>query len=105
MKAVAKKELIPLVKEFAELVSGIILVSNGVTEGVLDTNGTLALWMKVPDCQLAPMFLGWVLAQDYNINSFTPSELEKAVQVALVGENKNVMFDWLGDTDATNKPH
>ena len=105
MKAVDKKELAPLIREFTELVAGTILVSDGVTSGVLDVDGTLALWMQVPDGQLTPMFLGWILAQGYDLNSFTPSELEQEVQHALVGENKNVMFDWLGDTDAKNKSH
>ncbi len=105
MKAVAKEELVPLIHEFVNTIAGIILISYGTTMGVLDAKGTLALWMQRPDCQLSPMFIGWVLAQDYNINSFSPAELEHAVQRALVGDNKTVLFDWLGDTDVNNKPH
>ena len=102
---VDKGELVKLVREFVELVSPIVLVSNGVDEGMLDANGTLSLWMQVPDSSYSPMFLGWLLAKGYDINSFHPAALEQAVQHALVGENKNVMFDWLGDTDAKNKSH
>lgn len=98
-------ELVKLVREFVELISPIVLVSNGVDEGMLDGDGTLSLWMQVPDSSYSPMFLGWLVAKGYDINSFSPAALEQAVQHALVGENKNVMFDWLGDTDGKSKPH
>lgn len=104
-KSLTDKKLMLLVREFVEVVAPIVMVSNGVDEGMLDGNGTLALWMQVPDSSYSAMFMGWLLAQGYNINSFSPNQLEHAVQAALVGENKNVMFDWLGDTDASTKPH
>lgn len=104
-KKVSKDYLVILVREYVELVSPIVMVYDGDKDRYLDADGTLALWMQVPDSAYSPMFLGWILAKGYNINSFSPSHLEHAVQTALVGENKNVMFDWLGDSDATNKPH
>jgi hypothetical protein len=98
-------DLVPLIREFVELVSPMVKVSDGVDEVHLSADGTLSLWMQVPDCSYKPMFLGWLLAQGHNINSFSPAHLEQAVQHALVGENKNVMFDYLGDWDAKDKPH
>lgn len=98
-------ELTKLVREFVEIVSPIVMVSDGTEEGMLDADGTLAIWMQLPDSCYSAMFMGWLLAKGCDINSFSPATLEKSVQFALVGDNKNVMFDWLGDGDATTKPH
>jgi len=98
-------ELRKLVLQFVEQASPIVMVSTGTESGILDVQGTLSLWMQVPDCSYTAMFLGWALASGHDINSFSPKELTQAVQTALVGDNKNVMFDWLGDADASDKPH
>ncbi len=98
-------ELRKLVLEFVEVVAPVVCVSDGTNDGTISAEHTLALWMQVPDSSYSPMFLGWALAKGIDINSFSPSMLEQAVQTALVGENKNVMFDWLGDGDASDKPH
>ena len=98
-------ELRKLVLEFVKVIAPVVSVYDGINEGTIDAEQTLALWMQVPDSSYSPMFLGWALAKGHDINGFTPSQLELAVQTALVGDNKNVMFDWLGDADASNKPH
>lgn len=98
-------ELRELVAEFATIVAPVVMVSDGTDAGMLDAGGTLALWMQVPDSSYSPMFLGWLIAKGYDINSFSPAEMEHAVQIALVGDNKNIIFDWLGDPDASQKPH
>ena len=101
---VKEGELVKFIREFADLIAPIVKVSSGL-DGIINGEETLALWMQFPDSSYSPMFLGWLLAAGWDINSFSPNELEKAVQIASVGENKNVMFDWLGDLDAENKPH
>lgn len=105
MKSLDVKALVPLAREFIELIAPIVRVSDGVDIVPLDADATLSLWMQVPESSYSPMFLGWLVAQGYNINSFSPDMMAAAVQRALVGENKNVMFDYLGDWDAKNKPH
>lgn len=99
------EELSALVREFADTVAPMIDVSAGADEGKISADDTLAVWMQVPECAYTPMFLGWLIAQGHDITTFSTGELEKAVQHALVGDNKNVMFDWLGDSDASQKPH
>ena len=98
-------ELPKLVVEFLEQATPEIVVAVGDTEediGLLDVQSTLAMWMQLPDCSYSSMFVGWTLAKGYDINSYSPLDLEKAVQVALVGDNKNVMFDYLGTGDSND---
>lgn len=98
-------ELLVLIRDFAAIIAPIVKVSSGL-DGIINAEGTLSLWMQFPDSSYSPMFLGWLLANDYDINSFSPDDLAQAVQIASVGENKNVMFDWYGESDdATDKPH
>lgn len=105
MIKVSQDELSELVRVFVEEVAPLVKVSDGVRVAHITANDTLSLWMEVPDCSYSPMFLGWMVAQGYNICSFSAEHLATAVQHALVGENKNVMFDYLGDWDAKSKPH
>ena len=93
-----------LVLEFADAASDSVLVTDGEEAAQITPEAMLGMWMERPDCTLHPMFVGWVLGKGVNINSFTPEELELAVQVAYVGDNKNVMFDYTGDLDAESKP-
>ena len=69
----------------------------------LSVEDTLAIWIQLPDCSYTPMFVGWMVAQDYTLDTFTPSDIDKAVCVALTGKENNVMFDYLGDFDGTKK--
>ncbi len=73
--------------------------------GYMSTEQVLATWMQLPDCAFSSMFIGWMMGTGEDINSFSPFMLEQAVEHALVGEDKNVIFDWYGDDDATSKPH
>ena len=102
MEAIVLRELI---LEFVEQTAAILNVDTGTSEGVLTAQETLTLWMQLPDCAYSAMFLGWLLAKGHDINSFSPTLLAQAIQSAAVGDNKNVMFDWYGDDDASNKPH
>ena len=70
----------------------------------LNSKGMLGMWAQLPDCQLSSMFLGYVMGQGVDINTFTPRQLEQAV-IAAAGGQGNVDFDWIGDCDATDKPH
>lgn len=105
MEKVSGKQLIVLVKEFAEVVSGQLIVSDGISDFTLSTNDTLSMWLQLPNSSYTPMFLGWILSKGYSINSVTLKQLDHAVQVAAVGENKNVMFDYLGEWDGKSKSH
>ncbi len=99
------KELLEFIREFADLIAPIVKVSSGL-DGVINGDETLTLWMEFPDSSYTGMFLGWLLAKGFDINSFSPKLMEQAVQTAAVGTNKNVMFDWYGESDdATDKPH
>ncbi len=71
----------------------------------MSTDEVLATWMQIPDCAFSSMFIGWMMGTGEDVNTFSPFMLAQAVEHALVGENKNVMFDWYGDDDATSKPH
>ena len=101
MEAIKLREL---VLEFLEAAVDSIQIENAEGDGYLDVNEILAMWIQLPDCQLSSMFLGFALAQGVDINSFSPEEMDRAVQTALVGAD-GVNFDWLGDCDATSKPH
>ncbi len=102
---IEEDELVGLVNEFVKEVAPLLDVCIGEDSVKLDAVGTLAVWMQVPDSSYTPMFLGWLLAQGYDIGTMHSQKLEHAVQVACVGDNKNVMFDWLGDFDGENKSH
>lgn len=93
-----------LVLEFLALAVVSVQIENADGDGFFDANEILAMWIKVPECQLTSMFLGYVMAMGHDINSFTPEEMDLAVQTALVGDD-GVDFDWLGGIDATQKPH
>lgn len=97
--------IVKLVLAFVKAIAPMVGVYDGVNTRILDYKGTLATWMQLPDSSYSPMFVGWLIAYGYDTNSFNAVELAHAVQVALVGENKNVIFDWEGDSHATKKPH
>ena len=103
-----KLRLRVLVLEFLALAVESILIEDYEDDDeayYLDVPQMLAMWMKLPDCQLSSMFIGYALALGEDINTFSPEDLALAVQTALVGDDENVNFDWLGDVDATQKPH
>lgn len=70
----------------------------------LTRDEVVSMWMGLPDCQLTHMFLGFALARGIDIDTFTPHELQLAIQTVSIGVD-DVDFDWLGDCDATHKPH
>ncbi len=61
-------------------------------------------WSRLPDCQLTAMFLGYAIGKGVDIDTFTNIDLEKAVQTLALKADA-VDFDWIGDIDATSKPH
>ena len=63
------------------------------------------VWSKEPECLLSPMFLGYVLGEGEDINSFSPLELHLAILSIHESKSSNVDFDWLGELDVKNKPH
>lgn len=65
----------------------------------------IKMWADDPYCMLSSMFLGYVIGEGEDINTFTPEALHLAVLSVSECENSSVEFDWLGDCDATNKPH
>lgn len=115
------KVLAEYVKEFLELacpqMSIVYTRDDELEEGQVDEDGdiipnflsveeTLATWVQLPDCSYTPMFIGWLLARGITLEQFTPADVDKAVCAALTGSEKsNVMFDYLGDIDATQKPN
>lgn len=101
MEAIVLREQ---VLEFLAAAIDSIQIENVEGDAYLDVNEILAMWTKLPDCQLTPMFLGYLLARGFDINSFSPEQMDLAVQTALVGDD-GVDFDWLGDCDGTSKPH
>ena len=70
-----------------------------------DVPEMLRLWSDDPTCMLSTMFLGYCLGEGEDINAFTPEALHLAVMSAAELVTSNVEFDWIGDIDATNKPH
>lgn len=98
-------KLCSLVKEFVEVAAPMLDVYVGTDTVKLDATSTLAVWMQVPDSSYKSLFLGWLLAKGYDTNSVSAEQLEHAVQVACVGENKNIIFDWLGETVGSTKSH
>ncbi len=99
-----KLKLRELVLEFLDAAIDSIQIQNAKGDEYLNKEEILAMWIKLPNCMLAPMFLGYVLALGHDINSFTPTDMDLAVQTALVGDD-GVDFDWMGGCDATSKPH
>lgn len=69
----------------------------------LSVEDTLAMWIQLPDCAYSSMFVGYLMAKGITTDQYTNTDVDKAVCVALTGGEKNVMFDWLGDGDATDK--
>lgn len=117
-KRIKIKILAEYIKEFLEVACPQMQVvytnEEEIEEGQLDTNGdiipnfisvkdTLAMWIQLPDCSYTPMFVGWLVAHGVALAEFTPMDIEKAVCVALTGKENNVMFDYLGDFDGTQK--
>jgi hypothetical protein len=80
-----------------------IQIQNAKGDGYLDAKEVLRMWNNVPGCQLSFMFLGYMLAMGHDINSFTPEEMDLAVQAAYAGSD-DVDFNWLGDIDENSKP-
>jgi len=65
----------------------------------------LKTWAADPECMLSPMFLGYVIGEGEDINAFSPEALHLAVLSSAELQASNVDFDWIGDCDATHKPH
>ncbi len=65
----------------------------------------LQVWAQEPGCELSPMFLGYCLGEGEDINAFSPDSLHLTVISMVELETSNVKFDWLGELDATSKPH
>lgn len=65
----------------------------------------LQVWAREPECMLSPMFLGYCMGEGEDVNSFSPHTLHLTViAMAEIGKS-DVEFDWIGDLDATSKPH
>ena len=69
----------------------------------LTVNETLAHWVQLPDGAYSYMFIGWLLAEGIALPD--GGTLAKAVCYSLTGNESNVMFDWYGDANGTNKPN
>lgn len=65
----------------------------------------LQVWAREPECMLSPMFLGYCLGEGADINAFSPAILHLTVISMAEIQESDVEFDWLGDLDATSKPH
>ncbi len=65
----------------------------------------LTTWAADPGCMLSSMFLGYVIGEGEDINAFSPEALRLAVLSCAECESSDVNFDWIGDCDATSKPH
>ena len=98
-----RARLVQLINEFATLAMDSIPVqhSDESEPSILTLPELLKVWAKEPECLLSAMFLGYCLGEGEDINSFSPAALHLAVMSAVEG----VDFDWLGDCDATSKPH
>ncbi len=92
-----------LVEEFVKLAVDAVPVEEGKEE--FSHAELYKVWSDDPECMLSPMFLGYVLGEGEDINAFTPEDMHLAILAGSECENSNVEFDWLGDLDATSKPH
>lgn len=113
MDKIVPKALATYVLKFTELVAPqmLCIVTSGSEEAELNepeylsVEDMLALWMQLPDCSYTPMFCGWMLAQGVKLEQYSPADMGKAVCIALTGSEKNIMFDYIGDTDGRRKPN
>ena len=107
MEIMKRAKLQALVVEFATAVAPLVKVdySDDNEPVYLTVEEMLTVWMQFPDSTYSAMFLGWILAKGEDINSVSPETLGASVQIAAVGDNKNVMFDWYGEDDASDKSH
>ncbi len=96
-----------LVLEFTKLAIDNVLVQvyEDGEPSTLTTAELLRVWGDDPTCLLSPMFIGYAMGEGEDVNAFTPEVLSLAVKTALIGESKDVDFDWMGDCDVTSKPH
>ncbi len=65
----------------------------------------LQVWAREPECMLSPMFLGYCMGEGEDINAFSPETLHLTIISMAEIQESDVEFDWLGDLDATSKPH
>lgn len=92
-----------ILNDFLDVVMESIAVQDS-TDDHLTRKETTAMWVRLPDCQLTPMFLGFALARGVDINTFNPIDIEHALKTLGIGDD-GVDFDWIGECDATDKPH
>jgi hypothetical protein len=98
-----RARLVQLINEFATLATDCIPVqySDESEPSTLTLPELLRIWGKEPQCMLSTMFLGYCIGEGEDINAFSP----EALHLAVLSACDVVEFDWLGDIDATSKPH
>jgi len=96
-----------LIQEFTVLaIESIPVQYSDETESSTMTNKEiLQVWAREPECMLSPMFLGYCMGEGEDVNAFSPETLHLTVIAMCECEESNVNFDWIGDLDATSKPH
>lgn len=96
-----------LIKEFAVLtIDSIPAQYDGETEAHNMTDlEILQVWAREPECMLSPMFLGYCLGEGEDVNSFSPETLHLTIISMAEIAASDLEFDWIGDLDATSKPH
>jgi len=96
-----------LIQEFTVLaIESIPVQYDGETAATTMTNlEMLQVWAREPECMLSPMFLGYCMGEGEDVNAFSPETLHLTVISMAEIEESDVKFDWLGDLDATSKPH
>jgi hypothetical protein len=96
-----------LIQEFIVLaIDSIPVQYDGETKATTMTNvEILQVWAKEPECMLSPMFLGYCMGEGEDVNAFSPKTLHLSVVAMAEIAASDLEFDWMGDLDATSKPH
>lgn len=102
-----RTRLMQLIKEFTVLAIESIPVqySDEKESSTMTDKEILQVWAREPECMLSPMFLGYCMGEGEDVNSFSPHTLHLTVIAMAECIDSNVNFDWIGDLDATDKPH
>lgn len=96
-----------LIQEFIVLaIDSIPVQYDGETAATVMTNTEiLQVWAREPECMLSPMFLGYCMGEGEDVNDFSPEILHLTVLSMAESAASSVDFDWIGDCNATDKPH